>query len=70
MAKSFGIPSERTFCSWLHVINYVRNISAHHARLWNIKFAIQPNNFPYGVSDSKTHLKCLYSHKSHYLYGV
>lgn len=31
------------FQSWLHAITYVRNICAHHARLWNRDFAIQPD---------------------------
>lgn len=31
------------FQSWLHTITYVRNICAHHARLWNRDFAIQPD---------------------------
>ncbi len=30
------------FCSWLHTINYVRNICAHHARLWNREMSIMP----------------------------
>ncbi|WP_438590204.1 Abi family protein [Duncaniella muris] len=30
----------KTFNSWLHTINYVRNICAHHARLWNRDFNI------------------------------
>jgi abortive infection bacteriophage resistance protein len=28
--------------SWLHTLNYVRNICAHHARLWNRDLAVQP----------------------------
>lgn len=28
--------------SWLHAITYVRNISAHHSRLWNRKLTIKP----------------------------
>ena len=28
--------------SWLHAITYARNICAHHSRLWNREFAIQP----------------------------
>jgi abortive infection bacteriophage resistance protein len=28
--------------SWLHVITYIRNICAHHGRLWNRMFTIQP----------------------------
>ena len=30
------------FTSWLHTLTYVRNICAHHARLWNREFAIKP----------------------------
>ncbi len=31
------------FKSWLHSITYVRNICAHHARLWNKDLAIEPD---------------------------
>ena len=31
------------FVSWLHTLSYVRNICAHHARLWNREFAIKPD---------------------------
>jgi len=30
------------FCSWLHSINYVRNLCAHHSRLWNRSMSIVP----------------------------
>jgi len=30
------------FESWLHAIAYLRNISAHHSRLWNRVFTIKP----------------------------
>lgn len=41
IAGWFGLPPD-IFCSWLHTINYVRNICAHHARLWNRDFNIVP----------------------------
>jgi abortive infection bacteriophage resistance protein len=28
--------------TWFHVITYLRNICAHHGRLWNREFAIRP----------------------------
>ena len=28
--------------SWLHTLNYIRNLCAHHARLWNRELAIRP----------------------------
>ncbi len=33
----------KTLADWLHVLTYVRNICAHHSRLWNRKLAIRPN---------------------------
>ncbi|SMC61551.1 Abi-like protein [Pedobacter nyackensis] len=30
------------FTSWLHTLTYVRNICAHHSRLWNRDLAIEP----------------------------
>jgi abortive infection bacteriophage resistance protein len=30
------------FTSWLHSLTYVRNICAHHSRLWNKELAIKP----------------------------
>jgi abortive infection bacteriophage resistance protein len=33
---------ETVFSSWLHSLTYVRNICAHHSRLWNKDLAIEP----------------------------
>jgi len=33
---------DNVFCSWLHTINYVRNLCAHHSRLWNRSMNIVP----------------------------
>jgi abortive infection bacteriophage resistance protein len=40
--------------SWLHTLNYVRNICAHHARLWNRDLAVQPQ-IPEASNDSRWH---------------
>ncbi len=32
----------KTLADWLHVLTYVRNICAHHGRLWNRELAIRP----------------------------
>ncbi len=42
IARFFGL-HHTVFTSWLHTITYVRNICAHHARLWNRTFAIKPD---------------------------
>ena len=39
VARYFGIHSS-VLKSWLHTFTYVRNICAHHGRLWNREFAI------------------------------
>jgi abortive infection bacteriophage resistance protein len=54
IASYFALPPQ-TFCSWLHTMNYIRNICAHHARLWNRDMNIVPENcyFPkvwYGLA--------------------
>ena len=38
--------------SWLRVMNYLRNICAHHARLWNRQVVIRPST-KYRVEDSR-----------------
>lgn len=41
IAKTFNLPVT-TLESWLHSISYVRNLCAHHQRLWNRVFTIKP----------------------------
>ena len=41
IAAYFGLP-DTVFASWLHCIVYVRNICAHHSRLWNKILSIRP----------------------------
>ena len=38
---SYGLPHP-VLISWLHSLNYIRNICAHHARLWNRECRIKP----------------------------
>ena len=46
IASYFALPP-KTCCSWLHTINYVRNICAHHARLWNRDMNIVPEKLDF-----------------------
>ena len=34
---------QTVFTSWLHTLTYVRNLCAHHSRLWNRDLAIEPD---------------------------
>lgn len=42
IAAYFGL-HHNVFVSWLHALTYVRNICAHHSRLWNRDFAVKPD---------------------------
>lgn len=42
IANSFGV-NETTFQSWLHSMVYIRNVCAHHGRLWNRNMSITPS---------------------------
>lgn len=36
IAAQYGAPNGTTFAKWLRSLNFMRNVSAHHSRLWNI----------------------------------
>jgi len=42
IAASFGLPQDR-LQSWLHSASYLRNICAHHRRVWNRNFSVAPS---------------------------
>lgn len=42
IAQGYGVPSGRVFSSWLRSLNFLRNVSAHHGRLWNRNVVDQP----------------------------
>ncbi|HQY55799.1 MAG TPA: Abi family protein, partial [Dokdonella sp.] len=44
IATEYGV-DEQFLRSWLHALTYLRNVCAHHKRLWNRQFAIRPR-FP------------------------
>ena len=46
LANVYSLPPEH-FCSWLHTINYVRNLCAHHSRLWNRDLNIVPQKLSF-----------------------
>lgn len=41
IASHFGV-DEQVLQKWLHCLSYVRNLCAHHRRLWNVKLVIKP----------------------------
>ncbi len=57
IAKPFGL-DERALCSFAHHISHVRNICAHHGRLWNKRFTLtmtiprSPAKLPVAMRDA------------------
>ena len=43
VSRSFMIPKFEYMRNWLRCITVVRNICAHHARLWNANIVVKPN---------------------------
>ena len=42
VANKFHLKSSKVFVSWLHSMSDLRNICAHHSRVWNRLFGTQP----------------------------
>ncbi|WP_309082213.1 Abi family protein [Zhihengliuella sp.] len=42
IALAFGVPTKKIMTSWLASLNYVRNVAAHHSRLFNRKLQNAP----------------------------
>jgi abortive infection bacteriophage resistance protein len=42
ISHQYGISNGRVFASWLRSLNYLRNVCAHHSRLWNRNIIDQP----------------------------
>ena len=36
------IVHDKVLCSWIEVLNIIRNMAAHHGRLWNRTMGIRP----------------------------
>lgn len=66
IAKAFGLPAPVFLESWIHAIANLRNLCAHHSRIWNRRYTIKikmPFNtsFPfienYEVKDNKLYIQ-------------
>jgi len=52
----YGIPDANLLVSWIKTLAYVRNICAHHGRLWNQALVIQPKLAKGGAVPRLSHL--------------
>lgn len=58
ISKKFDIDNPDVFSSWLHSLNYLRNLIAHHEKLIGITLAVPPMN--YGAKSLKFGNKSFY----------
>jgi abortive infection bacteriophage resistance protein len=42
ISSQYGVANGRVFATWLRSLNYLRNVCAHHSRLWNRNIVDQP----------------------------
>lgn len=57
IAASFSVPTKKLMGSWLASLNYVRNVAAHHARLFNRKLQNSPGSPKEGQIPLLDHLR-------------
>lgn len=57
IAEAFNVPTKRLMASWLASVNYVRNVAAHHARLFNRQLQHAPSRPKVGVVPLLDHLR-------------
>lgn len=57
IAFVFGVPTKKIMVSWLASLNYVRNVAAHHARLFNRKLQHAPARPKAGQVPALDHLR-------------
>lgn len=57
IAAEYAVPSKKIFASWIASLNYVRNVAAHHARLFNRKLVAAPSRPKIGQVPLLDHLR-------------
>ena len=57
IAAELGVTQGRLLADWLRDLNYLRNVCAHHSRLWNRTLTMKPRKFsPMQVHEPLTHV--------------
>lgn len=56
IAALYGAPNGQAFAQWLRSLNFIRNVSAHHSRLWNLNVverAAPPAGWPVHLDNAR-----------------
>jgi abortive infection bacteriophage resistance protein len=62
VANEFGLKKSEYLTSWVHAFVNLRNICAHHSRLWNRRFTIVPK-LPYNTASTFIQNTNIYDNK-------
>ncbi|MEV8143738.1 Abi family protein [Specibacter sp. NPDC078709] len=57
IAQAYGAPTKKLMTSWISSLNYIRNVSGHHARLFNRKSVAAPGRPKPGLIRTLDHLR-------------
>ncbi|MEV8266849.1 Abi family protein [Microbacterium sp. NPDC076911] len=57
IARHYEVPTKTILASWISSINYVRNVAAHQARLFNRKLVVAPTRPKEGAIQLLNHLR-------------
>ena len=57
IAQAYGSPTKKLLTNWISSLNYIRDVSAHHARLFNRKLVAAPAGRSPGSSPALDHLR-------------
>lgn len=57
IATTYAAPSKKVMYSWVASLNYVRNVAAHHARIFNRKLVVAPGRPAKGRVPLLDHLR-------------
>ncbi|MHA3046253.1 Abi family protein [Riemerella anatipestifer] len=68
IAHHFGV-ADSVFQTWLHSIVYLRNICAHHSRLWNRSMSIRPQ-FPRKTTKQWIDMSNVQNNKSYFMLSM
>lgn len=73
VAREFGLPQYTYLESWIRCIIVLRNCCAHHARIWNRRFALKPqlpNRLPlFGLLQPKSLSNFTISYAPYYIWS-
>lgn len=68
IAHTFGL-ADKVFSSWIHSLVYLRNVCAHHSRLWNRTMSIQPV-FPKTTNDKWLKNKAIHNNHTYFILSM